>query len=257
MKKFIIPVILIIIILVTVFTVKIPKIEAPKQTEITGKVESPDIVDVRPRIEGFLEKIYIKEGSFVKKGDLLFTLEPEKYKLALKQARVELEKAQVSIKQSEEKPEKPEKLEKAKASLAVKQVNLEKARMNFGYTKIYAKISGKIGKIKINAGNAVSPEKDILARIISLNPIYVSYNISSEEYLKFRNPAKKAQVEIMMPDGSIYPFKGQVVFYDNEIDSATGTINVRAEFKNPDYILVPGQEVRVIINGENSENTKK
>lgn len=249
-------------------TTKVSKIDIREKITATGRVEAPLIVDIRPRIEGYLKKAYFKEGSFVNKGDLLFLIDPDPFIVAANRAKADLQETKAALEEAEKNfiritdlvekdyaskaqlDEVVSKRDRLKALLNVKHANLENASINLGYTKIHARISGKIGKIAIDEGNVVSPAIGTLARIVSLNPIYVNYSINTEDYLKLKKENKTnqtAEVEITMPDNSVYPEKGKVVFYDNEVNAATGTIAVRAEFSNPDYMLIPGQYVSAVM----------
>ncbi len=247
-------------------TAKVSEIETGDKIKTTGRIESPLSVDIRPRVEGYLQKAYFEEGSFVKKGDLLFLIEPDTFEAVLRQAKADINETEAALEEAEKNFVRVQELvekeyaskaryddilakrNRAKALLEVKKANLEQARINLGYTRIYAPVSGKIGKIQMHEGNVVSPLIGTLARIVSLNPVYVTYNITTAEYLKIIKDKKANtanEVAITLADESIYPSKGKVVFYDNEVDGATGTIAVRAELENPDYMLIPGQYVNV------------
>lgn len=290
MKKFIVPTIVIIALIViakffifsggpppgmggempppVVEIAEITEIEVRDKIETTGRVEAPLSVDIRPRVEGYLEKVYFKEGSLVKKGDLLFLIGPRSFEVSVNQASADVEETKAALREAENnlvritdlvekeyasKAQYDDALagrDRLKALLNAKEAKLENSKINLGYTRIYARIDGKIGRITMDEGNVVSPAIGTLARIVSLNPIYVNYNISAEEYLKLKKEQKtdkQTEVEITLPDKSIYPKKGQVVFYDNEVDATTGTITVRAEFDNPEYMLIPGQYVSAVM----------
>ncbi len=247
-------------------TAVISEVNIREKITATGRIEAPLSVDIRPRVEGYLEKVYFKEGSYVNKGDLLFLIDPQTFSAAVKQAKSDVQETIAALDEAKKnavrivelvekdyasKAQKDQVIaqrDRLKALLEVKKAALERAEINLGYTRIHAKISGKIGRISADEGNFVIPAMNILARIVSLNPIYMNYNLTDEEYLQLKRQNKtntKNEVEITLPDESIYPKKGEIVFYDNEINSATGTITVRAEVENPDFLLLPGQYVNV------------
>lgn len=257
----------------TVDIAEVSEIEVNETIETTGRVEAPEIVDITARVEGYLKKAYFKEGSYVKKGDLLFLIEPDRYEILVQQASAGIEEAKAALKEAEKNfvrirdlvekdyasksqfDDIQAKRDRAKALLSVKNANYNNAKLNLSYTRIYAPITGKIGRINIDEGNLVVPAVSQLARIVSLDPVYVNYSIRSDEYLNIKTFNKGGDVEIKLPDGTTYPTKGQVVFFDNEVDAATGTIDVRAEFKNPDSILIPGQYVNTLMYLGKAEKT--
>ena len=290
MKKFIIPIVIIVGVIfgakfllfrggpppgmggemppTIVETANVSEIEVIDKIETTGRIESPDTVNVTASINGHLQKSSFKEGSFVKKGDLLFLIDPNQYEIAVRQAKAGLEEAKAALIESEKKLARITELvekdyaskaqyddilatkDRTQAMVGVKQAVLDETLRNLNNTRIRARISGKIGKIALTEGNYVTPAAGPLARIVSMNPIYVSYSLTSEEYLRLVKDKKannNAEAEIKLPDNSIYPVKGKVVFFDNEINPATGTIDVRAEFQNADYTLIPGQYVNVVM----------
>jgi len=247
-------------------TAEIAEIETNEVIQATGRIEAPFTVDIRPRVEGYLEKAYFEEGSYVNKGDLLFLIGQRPFQVVVNKAAADVQETLAALDEAEKNVVRiVELVEKDYASkaqqdqiiaqrdrlnalLEAKKAALEQAEINLGYTRIYAKISGKIGRITMDEGNVVSPAIGTLAKIVSLNPIYVNFNITDEEYLQLKKQNKATaanEIEITLPDGSVYPEKGKIVFYDNEIESATGTIAVRAEVNNLDYLLLPGQYVNV------------
>lgn len=238
--------------------------EITDKIQATGRVEAVDEVNIIPRIDGFLKYVYFKEGSYVKKGDLLFLIEPDKYQIATQQTKAAIIETKAALNEAEKmltrmtelvekdyasKAQFDEALaarDRAKALLDVKQANYDQAKLNLSYTKIYAPMSGKIGKLQIDEGNYITPASGPLAKIVKLSPIYVNYKLSSEDYLALST--KTGSVEIELPDKSTYPEKGKIVFFDNEINATTGTIEARAEFQNTDHVLLPGQFANVVMN---------
>lgn len=139
-------------------------------------------------------------------------------------------------------------LSSAKANLKNSEANLEVAKANLSYTQINAPYSGKLGISNFSVGSMVGPTSGTLANLTKLNPIEVEFNPDEKLYLSNamqRQNSDQVKVNLTMSDGNSYPQTGKVVFFDNKVDSSTGTIKLRAEFPNPDYILLPGQYVKV------------
>jgi RND family efflux transporter MFP subunit len=257
--------------LVTVAPVVEQDVNPP--AEYVGHVEAVQSVDLRARVEGFLEQVNFKEGSDVHAGDLLFVIEQAPY-----QARVDAEKA--SLAQAEAILTKArqylhraqtvrsggvsatdldnavaEEL-RAKAQLEQTRANLQIAQINLSYTSIMAPIGGRIGGTAFTKGNLVGPDSKALARIVQLDPIRVVYAISENDVAAINMALKDADRgknhPTLMPrikpaGGQILETAGHVDFVDNTVNVSTGTIAVRAVFKNPKATLIPGQYVTVLV----------
>jgi membrane fusion protein, multidrug efflux system len=243
-------------------------------TEYIGRTESVSYVDLRARVSGFLIKQNFEEGSNVREGDLLYLIEQETY-----QAAVDI--AQASVAQTDATLENADKylgrLNTVKDSGGTSQTNIEtaertvletrallqerrarlvQAKLNLTYTEIRAPISGRIGRTAIHVGNLVGPESGVLATIVRLHPMWVSFPISERDYLGLQERVSAGRnsgqvIPSLIPtlrlvDGSTYPHRGQIDFQDNRIDRATGTIMLRATFPNPQLLLRPGQFVTLV-----------
>ena len=241
--------------------------------EYVGHIEAIQAVDLRARVEGFLEQVNFKEGSDVKAGRLLYRIEQAPY-----QARVEADKALVA--QAEAALTKARQYLKrartvrsggvsatdldnavaeelrTRAHLEAAKANLKIVRINLGYTSITAPISGRIGRTAFTRGNLVNPASGPLARIVQLDPIWATYSISENDLASIKMAIKDAAEgekhpmlapRIKLPDGPILKTAGQIDFVDNTVDPGTGTIAVRALFDNPDGMLLPGQYVTVMV----------
>ena len=243
----------------------LPTIEAP------GRIMTTETIELVPKVDGTLQARYFKDGEFVKKGQLLLTIDPRKFIAALNKAKADLNSANANAKKAElDFSRAKELLEKdyiskatyddtvARKDMANAQVQAARAVLDdadrlYGYSRIKAPISGKIGAINVVPGNNVTPQGGSIATIVSMNPIYVLYSLDSKKFNELRDdtisPTKKQdkpiQIEITLPDGTLYPHKGTVDFYDNKISENTGTIDLRATIKNPDNVLIPGDFVKV------------
>ena len=239
-----------------------------EEIESTGRINAEYDVNVVARIDGYLEKRFFEEGSFVKKGDLLFQIEPYTYAAKVNEASANLRNAQAALKDSSKNLVRAEQLvkddyiskadydgtlalrDRDKASVDSAKAALTQAQINYGYTKIKSPISGKIGKINITEGNYVTPSSGALATIVSLEPIMVDFSLKSKQYLQLKKTSKvddlsDISIEIKLADDTVYPVKGKIKFIDNTINESSGTVEVRSEFTNKNNLLVPGDFVSV------------
>jgi membrane fusion protein (multidrug efflux system) len=241
----------------------------------TGRIEAIYRVDLRARVDGFLEKRLFTEGADVKEGELLFTIEKGQYEAAVKEAEASVEKAQSSLKFAELEFQRQSdlvqknvgtqarlddataKLGEAKGVLLAQQAALERARLNLSYTDIRSPIAGRIGRANVSVGNFVGPASGSLATIVSQDPIYVNFPVTQREILAYRkeksSPAEVV-VYLQLADGSRYAHSGKINFLDVTVNQGTDTVLVRASFPNPDRALVDGQLVSVVLEGGTAEN---
>lgn len=239
--------------------------------ESTGRIKAKYITDLVARVDGFLQKRYFEEGAMVKKGDLLFLIEPDQYQIQVNEAIAAINQTKALLNEAENNLLRASELVKrefiskseydkvlaerdsTKASLEFDETKLSRAKLNLEYTKIYSPINGKIGQINITEGNFVSQASGTIAKIVSIDPIFVDFNVKSSDYLSLKRGSANANldlsdinVKIKLPDGKFYNQEGIIKFFDNEIDEESGTIKARAEFKNPQGLLVPGDYVNVV-----------
>jgi RND family efflux transporter MFP subunit len=257
--------------LVTVVPVKIQDINPP--TEYIGHVEAIQVVDLRARVEGFLEQINFVEGDNVPSGKLLYVIEQAPYlakvavdKAQVAQAEAELTRANQHLKRlrsvlsasipATDLDDAVAAQLRAEAQIAIAKANLNRSLLDLGYTTIKAPINGRIGRTAYTRGNLVGPASKPLARIVQMDPIRVLYSISDNNLAAIQMALKDAvegqQSSALVPrlrlaDGTILDTKGRIDFVDNEVDPATGTIAIRAEFDNPKKLLIPGQYVTVLV----------
>lgn len=258
---------------------EVKEIEMYKSIEIPGRVQSQDKVELVARIDGYLQKKHFREGDFVKKGQVLFTIEPTQYLNNLNKARADLESSKAALYKATRDYDRGAELvkkdyiskstydgllaDKKSAAAAVKanQAALAEAQRNYGYTAIKSPVDGKIGSLLIQEGNYVTPSSGTLATVTKTNPIYVKYSVDSKLLDKIRHldfVPKKGQenlkVDVVLPSGRTYPLKGNQDFYDNEISATTGTIDFRATFNNPNNELIPNDFVKVRVYSNQKQN---
>lgn len=236
----------------------------------TGRINAEYDVDIVARVDGYLQKKFFQEGSNVKKGDLLFQIEPYTYAARVNEASANLRSAQAAFQDSQKNLERAQQLvendyisksdydnqlalrDKDKATVDSANAALTQAKINYGYTQIHSPISGKIGRIMITEGNYVTPNSGVLATVVSLNPIQVDFPLKSQNYIAMKKASKvedlsDISVEITLSDDSVYEKQGKIKFIDNTIDQTSGTVQVRSIFENENNLLVPGDYVAVKI----------
>jgi len=268
-----------------------PKVEvaAPVQRSITRYLEATGNtapiknVDLVARVQGFLQSINYKDGTFVKEGTTLFTIEPETYKLKLEQAQSAEAGLQASMKQAEADFKRQSDLvqkqavsqatldtstaarENAQANLQQAQVNTKIAAVNYGYTNVTAPFDGIVSAHLASIGELVgvsSPTQ--LANIVALDPIYVNFNVNEQDVLKIREEARRRgmtvdeirqlPVEIGLQTESGFPHKGKLDYVSPTLNQSTGTLAVRGILPNPDRTLLPGFFVRVRVPFDEQKN---
>ncbi len=234
--------------------------------EETGRVEAKYSVDVIARVPGFLIKKYFKEGDFVKKGQLLFKIDPREYQIEvnnslanvnqysalLKNAQQELNRANALIKEDlisrSDVDQSLATRNQNKALLDAARQQYELAKVNLSYTDIRSPIDGRIGKVNITEGNYVTATSGSLVNISSTNPVYVAFSLKSDDYvniLKASDKFKDVQVQVQFEGGQWYDKTGTIDFVDNKIDKDSGSISMRAVFDNSKGWLVPGNYMKV------------
>ncbi len=223
-------------------------------------------------MSGFLQKQAFTDGQQVKTGDLLFVIEQDTYKAAVAQAEAALAKAQAVEKNAALTLQRSQELVKtnavpqstvdqnvadhdsARADVLAAQASLDQAKINLGYTEIRAPLDGRIGRNLVSVGNVVGPTSGTLATIVSQDPIYVFFPVSTQQVLDFQqrfasrsDAASNAVVRIRLPNGQYYPHSGPVNFLDIQVNQGTDTLTVRALLPNPDGWLRDGQIVDVTV----------
>src|SRR2546429_4487679 len=241
--------------------------------EFTGRFEAVERVEVRPRVSGYISSVNFKDGSEVKKGDVLFVIDPrpnvaerDKARAQLAQARSQLilarsERdratrllAQHAISQ-EEFDTRTSGLEQGQANVEAAQAALDAATLNLDFTRVTAPISGRISRALVTSGNFVTNGQTLLTTLVSLDPIYVSFDGDEKVYLKYTKLSRdgahdgRNPVQVGLADESGYPHQGVMVFVDNALDPATGTIRSRALLDNGARLFTPGLFARLRLLG--------
>ena len=240
--------------------------DVPIQQEWVGTMAGNMDADIRPKVEGFLLARLYTEGSYVGKGQPMFQLDKRQAEAAVEQATGNLERARAALTQaqidvhrytplvaqraiSQAELDKAQSSERAAtAAVAADQAVLDNARLNLGWTTVTSPISGIAGVAKVGIGDLMTPTT-VMTTVSSVNPIYVDVNIAEQDYLRLSREkssrAGRTNLELILGDGTAFPHVGHPLFVNREVDSRTGTIQVRGEFPNPGNVLRPGQYARV------------
>ncbi|MHC5083141.1 MAG: efflux RND transporter periplasmic adaptor subunit [Planctomycetota bacterium] len=240
--------------------------------EFTGRIGSVESVDIRARISGYLMKAAFKDGAFVQKGDLLFEIESDSYQADRDKAVADLKSAQAHLNRAQldydriVKAAKSEAVSKqdvskylaerdmAEAIVIRSQAALAQAELNLSYTKIYSPIDGKISERFVDVGNLVGAgEMTLLAQVVSLDPIYVYFNVSEGDLLNYYENTSDivspgyglVKFQVDLANKSEFPIEGVLDYMDNTVDATTGTIQVRGILNNPARKILPGMFARV------------
>src|SRR4051812_13429629 len=248
--------------------------DMPVQAEFTGQVRGGEDVEVRARVTGFLQSQNYREGSLVRKGELLFTIDPKQFQATAARAQAEMAEAQARHNRAEIQVNRLSPLvekhavsqqdldnavasaEASKASVASAGAQLTSAKLDLGYTRVTSPITGLAGNRQVDIGSYVgSPEPTVLTVVSSLDPIRFDFTVSESEYLAYARAAKaKAgqrvsstapKLELLLADGSVHPYKGEVSVVGRGVNTETGTLPLQAPFPNPGGLLRPGQFGRV------------
>lgn len=255
--------------------VEVVQKDVPIYSEWVGTTDGLVNATIQAQVAGYVMKRAFIEGAFVRKGDLLFEIDPRPFRAALAeakgqlgQARAQYVKAELDVKRDtplakakaisqKELDDSIQTLAGARASVASAKAAVERAELNLSYTRIEAPIDGIVGIAKAQVGDLVGPGTGELASISTLDPIRVYFPVSEQEYLKaaekvqdaYRSQSqgtpREATLELILSDGSVYPHKGSFLLADRQVDVKTGTIRIGALFPNPGNVLRPGLFARV------------
>jgi membrane fusion protein (multidrug efflux system) len=238
--------------------------------DFVGRITAVERVEIKARIEGYLEEVLFKEGEMIKAGDPLYRIEKGSYEAAVQQAQGELERSKASLTLAVVQRERAVELlskgagtavardqavaaeSQAKGAMLTNEANLRTAQINLGYTNIVSPITGRIGRSSLTKGNVVRPDSGVLTEIVSQNPMYVEFPVSQRDFLQMQERGKQGEVasikvRVRFSNGRVYDQVGAINFVNVKVDRATDTILVRADMPNPAGALTDGQFVQVVL----------
>jgi membrane fusion protein, multidrug efflux system len=250
--------------------------------EFSGRIEAVDSVELRPRVSGYLSAVHFREGSEVKRGQRLFSIDDREYRAALDSAkanvaraqsrvvlaRTELGRSQRLIKEQAtsqgELDQRRGELQQAQADLSSMQAAVTQAELNLSFTQVTSPINGRIGAALVKPGNLVSPGTSLLSTVVTMDPILVTFEGDEQVYLKYQAMSQKGQrqssrdarnpVQVGLANETGFPHKGEMIFVDNQLNASTGTIRAKAELQNTDGVFTPGLFARVRLLGSGEQN---
>ncbi len=242
--------------------------------EFTGRVQAVETVDLRPRVSGYVQNVAYHEGQDVRKGDLLFVIDPRPYRAALDQALANLEKARAEQSLAQMQDKRAQTLIDAKAisreefeirraassqgtaGVRAAEAAVAAARLDLQFTEVRSPIDGRAGRALVTEGNLAQTDSTLLTTLVSQDPMYVYFESDEQAFLRYAALARKGErdgvrnpVRIGLADEDGYPHDGTVDFIDNQVDPKTGTIRARAVVANPDRVFTPGLFARVQLKG--------
>lgn len=255
---------------VPIVTVAHPKIrEIIEWDEFTGRFEAVQRVEVRARVSGYLQSVHFEEGQIVNQGALLFVIDPRPYEAAVARAEAELARARSQLKLADLDMRRAEWLlkknaisqeegdtrratrQQADANVAAAEAALRTARLELGYTRISAAVSGRLSSRRVDVGNLITAgeQGQVLTTLVSLDPLHFVFDVSEADYLKYvRLRGGQGELaggsglpaELRLQDEKGWTHRGYIDFIDNSLDENTGTLRMRAVFSNPHGLLRPG-----------------
>ena len=258
--------------------------EVANWDEFTGRLQAVDAVEIRPRVFGYITRVTLVEGKEVKKGEVLFEIDPRPYQATLAQAQAELEKARSAAALAANDVERAGKLVKAQAisreeydsrtsaeaqggaTVRAAEAAVQTARLNLEWTRVRSPIGGRVSNALVTPGNLVqggAPEPTLLTTVVSMDPMYLYFDSDEQTYLRYAALAKSSgtnwrtarlPVYLGLANESGFPHEGRLDFVDNQVDPNTGTIRTRAVFSNKSRALTPGLFARVKLVGSEKSN---
>jgi RND family efflux transporter MFP subunit len=239
--------------------------------DYTGRADATQTVELRARVTGYLQRALFRDGAEVKKGDLLFEIDPRPYQAAFDRARAKLVSAEATVKLAQAERDNAQKLAaanpkaisqdqlrqlesrqvQAEAEVRVAQANLEGEKLNLDFTRVQAPIDGRISRRLLDPGNLVKADDTLLATIVNVDPVYIYFDMDERGFLRFsqawagvQNDAAKMPVGLALMGEEGFPHKGQLDYQDPRVDPNSGTVRLRAVTPNPKKKILPGMFVR-------------
>ncbi|WP_371366616.1 multidrug efflux RND transporter periplasmic adaptor subunit MexE [Pseudomonas sp. QL9] len=243
--------------------------------EFTGRLEAPESVELRPRVSGYIDKVTFREGALVKKGDLLFQIDPRPFQAEVHRLEAQLQQAKANQVRTANEASRGDRLRatnaisaeladarsaaatEARAQVAATQAELDNARLNLSFTQITAPIDGRVSRADVTAGNLVNTGETLLTTLVSTDKVYAYFDADERVYLKYMKLARSggpnargaSPVYLGLTGEDGFPHLGQLDFLDNQVNPATGTIRGRAVFDNKEGLYTPGLYARLKLVG--------
>jgi membrane fusion protein (multidrug efflux system) len=255
-----------------VFVTDVVQKDVPVYMELVGQTRGSQDVEIRARVEGYLDRVAFTEGSFVRRGELLYQIDPKPLEAALASAKANLATAQARLDKANNDVNRLTPLAKqqavsqqeldnalaaqdaARAQVDANKAAVEKATLDLGYTRITSPIDGLVGTTQVKAGNLVGRgESTLLTTVSQVDPILFRAGLSEAEYLRLarqvretgRPTTEAATLELILADGTVHPHRGSVDAIERAVDPTTGTLAVQSKFPNPERVVRPGAYGRV------------
>ena len=247
--------------------------------EYTGRISAIDTIELRPRVSGYVQRFAYKEGQEVKKGDLMFLIDQRPYRMALANAQAQLERARVTKQLAgmrdknarllmeaeaisrEELDTRSTTLTQSTADIDAARAVVDNAKLQLEFTEVRAPVAGKTSRALATAGNLAVADQTILTTVVSQDPMYVYFDVDESSYLRYGEQERDGggtpagtSVRVGLANEEGYPHAGTINFFDNQVNSAVGTIRVRAVLPNADRVFTPGLFVRVQFVAGRKEN---
>ena len=241
--------------------------------EFTGRLEAPETVQIRPRVSGQIDQVAFTEGALVKKGDLLFQIDPRPFQAEVRRLEAQLAQTKAAATRSDNEAQRGERLrqsnaisaeladsrttaaQEARAAVAGIQAQLDLAKLNLSFTRVTSPISGRVSRAEITAGNLVTADVTALTSVVSTDKVYAYFDADERVFLKYSQLARQGQrgqstpVYLGLTNETGNPHLGQMNFVDNQVNPATGTIRGRAVFDNSKGEYTPGLYARLKLVG--------
>lgn len=229
--------------------------DVPVRAEWLGTIDGFVNAQIRPQVSGYLLRQAYTEGSRVKKGDLLFEIDPRTFQATYEQVKANFDKTVTDLERAKRLAQdnvvSRQELDNATSANLVAKAALETAQLNMEFTKVTSPIDGVAGIAEAQIGNLVGPTT-LLTTVSTLDPVKAYFTISEQDYLQFRrehggdgNFEQSLQLELILTDGTVYPQQGKFFAIDRQVDVRTGSLRMAGVFPNPDLLLRPGQYARV------------